>query len=64
MTDGKPTAKKMKGTEWYLPAVSTLGGPKVLPGAVRQETRSKAVTEAKRLLACKVAPIGGKTRIG
>ena len=50
-TAGKPTAKKMSGTEWYLPAVTSVSGPKVLPNATRQETRSKAIAEARRLLA-------------
>lgn len=53
MTDkeyGKPTAKKQNGCEWYYPAITTPFGPKSLPHAERQETRSKAVTAAKRIL--------------
>jgi hypothetical protein len=47
---GIPTAKKVSGCEWYLPAVTTAVGPKPLPHGNRQETRSKAITEARRIL--------------
>lgn len=50
MEYGKPTAKKQSGTEWYSPAITTPYGPKVLIHGDRQETRSEAITEARRIL--------------
>lgn len=46
----KPTAKKVSGCEWYLPAVTTAHGPKPLIHGERQETRYAAIREAKRIL--------------
>ena len=48
---GKPTAKKVSGTGFYMPAVTTAFGPKVLPHGERKDTRYQAVKEAKKLLA-------------
>lgn len=47
---GKPTAMKIRGCEFYLPAVTTAFGPKQLPSGERRDTRSKAVTEARRVM--------------
>jgi len=47
---GKPTAKKVSGCEWYLPAVTTATGPKALPHGKRQERRSQAVAAAREIL--------------
>ena len=48
--NGKPTAKKVSGCEWYLPAVTTAHGPKPLIHGERQGTRYAAIREAKRIL--------------
>jgi len=47
---GKPTAKKVPGTAFYSPAITTMHGPKILPHAERQESRYAAIKEAKRVL--------------
>lgn len=46
----EPTAVKDRGAEWYYPAVKTAYGPKRLPHGARQETRGKAIAEAKRMI--------------
>lgn len=48
------TAIKDRGAEWYYPAVKTAYGPKRLPHGERQETRYKAVKEAKRIIAAAI----------
>lgn len=50
MEYGKPTAKKVSGCEWYLPAVTTPFGPAPLQHGVREDTRSKAISAARRAL--------------
>lgn len=50
MEYGKPTAKKVSGCEWYLPAVTTPFGPAPLPHCAREGTRSKATSAARRAL--------------
>ena len=53
MTDkyGKPTAMKVRGTEFYVPAVTTPYGTKKLPYGDRKDTRYAATKEAERVLA-------------
>lgn len=51
MEYGKPAAKKVPGCGWWLPAVTTMRGPKPLPNADRCDSASKAKTAAKRILA-------------
>ena len=46
----EPTAIKDRVTAWYYPAVKTSNGPKRLPHGDRQETRYKAVKEARRII--------------
>lgn len=48
---GKPTAKKVPGCGWWLPAVTTMHGPKPIPNAEQQDTPYKAKKEAARLMA-------------
>lgn len=47
---GKPTAKKVSGCGFWLPAVTTAFGPRPLPHGERQETPYAAKKEAERLL--------------
>lgn len=50
MEPGKPTAKKISGCGWWLPAVTTIAGPRPLLHGERQDTPGKAKAEAKRIL--------------
>ena len=54
-TYGKPTAKKVRGCGWWLPAISTRFGPVPLYDGERQDSPSKAKTVAKRILAARLA---------
>lgn len=49
-TEGRPTAMKVRGTGFYDPAITTPFGPKRLPHGNRQETRSAAIKEARRII--------------
>lgn len=46
---GKPTAKKVSGCGWWMPAVTTPFGPLPLDGP-RQDSPYKARKEAERIL--------------
>ena len=46
----KPTAKKIRGTGFYMPAVKTAFGPKVLTHGERCDTRYQAVKQAQSLI--------------
>lgn len=48
---GKPTAKKVRGCGWWMPAITTMHGPKVLPHGERQLSAYLAKKEAARLMA-------------
>lgn len=47
---GKPTAMKVRGTAFYVPAVTTAYGSKPLPHGDRQVTRYAAMKESERAL--------------
>lgn len=52
MTDyGKPAAKKVRDCGWWLPAVTTMHGPKALPDGDRHDTPGKAKAAARAILA-------------
>lgn len=48
--EGKPTAKKVSGCGWWLPAITTAFGPKPLPNGERQDSPYKAKKEAARII--------------
>lgn len=48
---GKPTAKKVSGCGWWMPAVTTPFGPDPLYSGDRQDSPYKAKKEAARILA-------------
>lgn len=48
--EGKPTAIKDRGAEWYYPAITTAYGPKRLPHGDRKGSRYLATKEAKRII--------------
>lgn len=47
---GKPTAKKVRGCGFWMPAVTTMHGPKVLIHGDRKDSAYKAKKEAMRIL--------------